>query len=71
MPHESMFEKKFDSPRHPQRPEVQPLGHDPGNNRIKFVWCVLYLSNTKFGIKIFEIDFVFEIKWYFDLLTPL
>ena len=34
----------------------------------KPVWYVLYLSfvrtHTKFGIKIFEIDFVIEIKWY-------
>ena len=33
------------------------------------VWYVLYLSfvstHTKFGIKIFEIDFVIEIEWYF------
>ena len=32
------------------------------------VWYVLYLSfvrtHSKFGIKIFEIDFVNEIKWY-------
>ena len=32
------------------------------------IWYVLYLSfvrtHTKFGIKIFEIDFVIEIKWY-------
>ena len=32
------------------------------------VWYVLYLSfvrpHTKFGINIFEIDFVIEIKWY-------
>ena len=32
------------------------------------VWYVLYLSfvrtHTQFGIKIFEIDFVIEIKWY-------
>ena len=32
------------------------------------VWYVLYLSivrrRTKFGLKIFEIDFVIEIKWY-------
>ena len=32
------------------------------------VWYVLYLTflrpHTKFGIKIFEIDFVIDIKWY-------
>ena len=47
--------------------KVRPLGHDPGN-RIKILSDIfLYLSfvrtNAKFGIKIFEIDFVFEIKY--------
>ena len=32
------------------------------------IWCVLYLSfvitHTKFGIKIFIIDFVIKIKWH-------
>ena len=40
----------------------------PRRQNKKPVWYVLYLSfvrtHTKFGIKIFEIDFVIEIKWY-------
>ena len=49
----------------PRRPNENP------------VWYVLYLSfvrrHIKFGLEIFEIDLVIEIKWYyliFDLLAP-
>ena len=67
--HMIMFEKIFFwPPGHPQRPKVPPLGHDPLLHNENPVWYVLYLSfvrtHTKFGIKIFEIVFVIEIKWY-------
>ena len=46
-------------------PSLPPLGHDPGNRmKILFdMFYIIYLSqwHTKFGIKIFEIDFVIEI----------
>ena len=67
--HMTMFEKKFFwPPGHPQRPKVPPMGHDPGDRmKIPSVWYVLYLTfvrtHTKFGIKIFEIDFVIENKY--------
>ena len=52
----------------PQHPKVPPLGHDPGD-RMKIpsdMFCIFSFvsTHTKFGIKIFEIDFVIEIKWY-------
>ena len=44
-------------------PEAWPSRHDANP-----VWYVLYLlfvrTHTKFGIKVFEIGFVIEIKWY-------
>ena len=62
--HMTMFEKKKKlPPGHPQRPKVPPWGQNKNP-----VWYVLYLSfvrtHTKFGIKICEIDFIIEIKWY-------
>ena len=43
----------------PRRPNKNP------------VWYILYLSfvrrHTKFGFKIFEIDFVIELKWYLTI----
>ena len=50
----------------PLAPQVPLRGHDPGNRmKIPFnMFAIIYLStHTKFGIKIFEIDFVTEIKW--------
>ena len=68
MPHDHFEKKIFWPPWHPQCPKVRPLGHNPGDRIKNPIWYVLYLSfvrtNTKFGIKIFEIDFVIEIKWY-------
>ena len=64
----TMFEKKLTPLSTPKRPEVPPLGHDQKKQNENPIWHVLYLSfvrtHTKFGIKIFEIDFVIEIKWY-------
>ena len=47
-------------------PKVPPLGHEwPRQPNENPVWYVLYLSfvsrHTKFGLKIFEIDFIIEI----------
>ena len=48
-------------------PSPTPRAWPRRQNKNPF-WYVLYLSfvrtHTKFGIKIFEIDFVIEIKWY-------
>ena len=67
--HMTMFEKKnFLTPWAPPVPQSPtPGAWSRGQNENPF-WYVLYLSivrtHTKFGIKIFEIDFVIEIKWY-------
>ena len=62
--HMTMFEKKVD----PSAPKSPTPGTWPRRQNKNPVWYVLYLSfvrtHTKFGIKIFEIDFVIEIKWY-------
>ena len=65
--HMTMFEFFFTTwaPPAPQSPapEAWPRLHNENP-----VWYVLYLSfvrtHTKFGVKIFEIDFVIETKWY-------
>ena len=58
----------FFTPWAPQRPKVPPLGHDPGDimQVPSDMFCIFLFvrTHTKFGIKIFEIDFVIEIKWY-------
>ena len=46
-------------------PQVPPLGHDPGR-QMKIPFDMFYIFScvrrfTKFGLKIFEIDFVIEI----------
>ena len=62
MPLDHVWKKKyFWPPGYPQRPKV------PRRQNENPVWYVLYLSfvrtRTKVGIKIFEIDFVIEIKY--------
>ena len=42
---------------------VQTLGHDPGDP-MKIPSLSFVRRHTKFGLKIFEIDLVIEIKWY-------
>ena len=65
--HMTMFEIFFD-PWAPQCPKVPPLGHD-SCDRMKIpsdMFCIFHLWEHTyfFWIKIFEIDFVIEIKWY-------
>ena len=52
----------------PPTPQNPTPGAWPRGQNENPVWCVLYFlfvgTHTKFGIKIFEIDFVIEIKWY-------
>ena len=56
-------------PGHPERPYDPPPGVWLRRQNENPVWYVLYLSfvrtRTNFGIKIFEIDYVIEIKRYF------
>ena len=52
----------------PQPPPSHIPEHDPGD-RMKILFDMFYISylwehTPKFGIKIFEIDFVIEILWY-------
>ena len=81
----TMFENFFLTPWAPPAPKSPTLGAWPRRQNKNPVWYVLYLSfvrtHTKFGIKIFEIDFVIEIKWYltfwpgaekkFDVARPI
>ena len=60
------FGKKifFDHSTPPRYPQVRPLGHDPGNG-MKIPSDMFYIfhlweDTQKFGLKIFEIDFVIE-----------
>ena len=67
--HMTMFEKKiFLTPLGTPVPQSPTPGAWPRGQNENPVWYVLYLSfvrtHTKFCIKIFEIDFVIEIKWY-------
>ena len=66
MPHDHVWKKKIDPLCTPSAPKSHPWG--PGDRIKNPIWYVLYLSfertHTKFGIRIFEIDFVIEIKWY-------
>ena len=68
MPHDHVWKKKNFDPWAPQVPQSPTPGAWPRRQNKNPVWYVLYLSfvrtHTKFGIKIFEIDFVIEIKWY-------
>ena len=56
----------------PPAPQSPTPGAWPRLHNENPVWYVLYLSfvrtHTEFGMKIFEIDFVIEIKWY--LIPP-
>ena len=65
MPHDMM------TPPPPTSPTPGALPRRPNENHIKYV---LYLSfvrrRTKFGLKIFEIDFVIEIMIFDLLATP-
>ena len=62
-----MFEIYFD-PLGTPAPQSPTSGEWPRGQNENPIWYVLYLSfvrtHTKFGIKIFEIGFVIEIKWY-------
>ena len=67
--HMTIFEKKFFwPPWHPPAPQSPTPGAWPRGQNENPVWYVLYLSfvrtHTEFGIKIFEMDFVIEFKWY-------
>ena len=72
MPHDHVWKKIVWPPWAP--PALQSPNHGawPRRQNKNPVWYVLYLSfvriHTKFGIKIFEIDFVIEINdiWPFD-----
>ena len=60
--------KKFLTPQPPHgTPKSHPWAWLRRQNENP-VWYVIYLSfvrgDTKFGLKIFEIDFVIQIKWY-------
>ena len=65
-------EKIFFDPNPPRYPQVQPLGMTELNEYP--VWYVIYLSfvrrYTKFGLKIFEIDFYNSYIMIFDLFAP-
>ena len=66
--HLTTFEEIFFDPLgSPSAPKSHPWEW-PGGQNENPIWYVLYLSfvrtHTKFGIKIFEIDFVIEFKWY-------
>ena len=65
----TMFEiNHFLTPWAPLAPQSPAPGAWPRGQNENPVWNVLYLSfvrtHTKFGIKIFEFDFVIEIIWY-------
>ena len=67
--HMTRFEKKKKlTPWAPSVPQSPTPGVWPRGQNKNAVWYVLYLSfvrtHTKFGIKIFEIDYVIEIKRY-------
>ena len=65
--HMTMFEKQM-TPWAPPVPLSPTPGAWPRDQNENSVWYVLYLSfvrtDTQFGIKIFEIDIIIEIKWY-------
>ena len=60
-------------PGHPT-PQSPTPGAWPRRHDANPVWYVLYLlfvrTHTQFGIKIFEIDFVIENKWYLTFFAP-
>ena len=68
MPHDHVWKKKKIDPLGTLVPPSPTPGAWPRRQNKNPVWYVLYLSfvrtHTQFGIKIFEIDFVIEIKWY-------
>ena len=61
-------EKSFFDPQPPTVPLSPTPGSWPRRCNENHVWYVLYHSfvrrHTKFGLQIFEIDFVIEILWY-------
>ena len=62
MPHDHV-QNIFDTPGHPQHPQVPPLGHDQATELKSRSICFISFicENThKFGTKIFEIDFFIE-----------
>ena len=68
IPHDHVWKKKLFDPLGTPRASKSTPGAWPRPQNENPVWYVLFLSflraHTKFGIKIFEIDFVIEIKWY-------
>ena len=66
MPHDHIW--IFFDPLGTNTPQSPTPGAWPRRHDANPVWYVLYLlfvrTHTKFGIKIFEIDFVIEFKWY-------
>ena len=68
IPHDHVWKKVFLVPWAPPAPQSPTPGAWPREQNENPVWYNLYLSfvrtHTKFGIKIFKIDFVIEIKWY-------
>ena len=67
IPHDPVW-NFFLTPWAPPAPQSPTPRAWPRGQNANPVWYVLYLSfvrtHTKFCIKIFEIDFVIEIKWY-------
>ena len=69
MPHDHVWKKKFLTPWAPPAPQsLTPWAWHRQQNENPVLYGFFYLSfvrtNTKFGIKIFEIDFAIEIQWY-------
>ena len=60
------FRKRYPQPSPPRHPLIAPsLGHDPGGGMKipSYMFCIFLFTrrHTKFGLKIFEIDFVNEV----------
>ena len=70
--HMTRFEKKkFDPLGTPRAPKSNPWGMTQATELKSCLICfVSFICENKHSIKIFKIDFVIEIKWYFELLTP-
>ena len=68
IPHDHVSKKNIWPPWSPPAPQCATPGAWPRGQNENPVWYVMYISfvgtHTKFGIKIFEIDFVIVIKWY-------
>ena len=67
LPHDYVWKHKCLTPWAPHCPKVPPLGAWPRwqwkSRLICFVSFICKKTHTQFGIKVFEIDFVIEIKW--------